>query len=58
MIGAIRNMFSKVAEVRTRVILLQDLLGSMGSSLVADHVAGKLNSVADWLSRVDIGEVF
>ena len=41
-----------------RVISLQHTLSDLGSSLVAEHVSGERNVVADHLSRVDVGDAF
>ena len=44
--------------MRDRVISLQHTLSDLGSSLVAEHVSGERNVVADHLSRVDVGDAF
>ena len=44
--------------MRDGVISLQHTLSDLGSSLVAEHVSGERNVVADHLSCVDVGDAF
>ena len=58
MVQILKKGYTPDAALRPKLLQMYEILSKHQASIVATHIAGKTNNVADYLSRIDIGDAW